>query len=112
MKKYHCLKQPKGRAGLQTLGPLATFSLLMTGLIAAPGCGGGGSASSVTSVTSVTSTPSSNGPSVGAGIGVGVGRATFTVNWPAPSRLIPSAAKSILVRITSTEGAPLAEQRM
>ncbi|MES2459160.1 MAG: hypothetical protein V4671_01155 [Armatimonadota bacterium] len=97
MKKHNV--RPFGN--LRPFGGLFTASLLVTGIVAAPGCGGGGTRSSPVSAPSA---PASQG----------LGRATFTVTWPAPSssRLIPSAANSIVVKITTIDGAALAEQRL
>lgn len=81
-----------------SLGAFLAVSLLGSGLIAAPGCGGSGGPE-----TSV-STPAAQES----------GRAFFTVHWPTPSasRLIPSAANSVVISVTKTDGTALSQQIM
>ncbi|MES2465053.1 MAG: CAP domain-containing protein [Armatimonadota bacterium] len=81
---------------LRALAAVSAWSLLFAGIVISSGCGGGGNVPRVS--------PSPNN----------VGRATFTVAWPAyePSRLIPSASNSIRITITKTEGSFLAEKVM
>jgi outer membrane protein assembly factor BamB len=82
---------------LRFAGAMSASCLILSGLIAAPGCGGsGGRATTVLSDTSVQS----------------VGKASFTIHWPAPSRLIPSAANSIVVTIAKTDGSLLAKKTL
>jgi hypothetical protein len=116
MKKSLRPTQPFGPPFLSLAGTVSAVStaaaigFVLAALIATPGCGGGAGRSFFPSGTTDTTGVSGTGtPSTR-----GVGGATFTVNWPAPSssRLIPSASNSIVVRVSKTDGATLAEQRM